>query len=256
MSRLYMVFLVLFITYGNCEAFIDNNEVSINLGLRSYPFSGTVDGQIKSEKLLWDAREHAPWKFAMLQSKITLASHGLAEVALSVFPVGFLELGANASTTSRFYETKNFDCSVVVCQGILSRSSVFGRMILGHDFSFGSPFVLIGGSKTILTVADETKPFVDEVEKLIGKAGQDELQVQSIGLGLKRSEGTILVLYRQGKYKETSDKNEMVYLVYRTQIDSFKINTGIGQYQSNRFDSRFSAVLGISFAEGVSASLF
>lgn len=256
MSRIYMVFLVLFITYGNCEAFIDNNEVSINLGVRTYPFSGAVDAQLKSEKFFWDAREKALWKFALLQSKLTLASHGLAEVALSVFPVGFLELGANTSTTSRYYETKNFDCSMVVCKGILNRSAVFGRMILGKELSFGYPFILFGASQTTLTTADESKPFVDEVEKLMGQAGRDELQGQSVGLGLKREVGTLLLLYRQGKYQKTNDKNEMTYLVYRTQIDSFKVSTGIGQYQSNRFDSSFSAILGISWSDGISASLF
>ncbi len=256
MSRIYIVVALLFITSGYCEAFIDNNESSINLGVRTYPFSGTVDGQLKSEKLIWDQRESAPWKFAMLQSKLTLASHGLAEVALSVFPVGILELGGSTSTTSRFYETKNFDCTLVLCKGILLRSVVFGRLMMGHTFSFGSLFTLLAASQTQSKSSDDSKPFVDEVEKLLGQAGSDEFAAQSVAFGLKRTEGTVLLLHRQGKYKNTNDKNQQTYLVYRTQIDSFRVSVGAGQYQSNRFQSDFSAVLGISLTDGITAALF
>lgn len=252
-----MIFWVLLITYGNCEAFIDNNEVSINLGVRTYPFGGLVDAQLKSEKLLWDAREKTPWMFSMVQSKLTLATQGLAEASLSVFPVGFIELGFNGSTTSRFYDSKNFDCSAVVCRGILNRTSVFGRMIFGLQLAWGDPFILFSKSQTIAKTADDTKPFVDELEKILGKAGSDELEAKSLGVGFKFKNGSaLLALGRQARYQDTGDRNEMAYLIYRSKFDSYKVSAGLGKYQSNRFDHDFSAVLGISFAEGDSASLF
>lgn len=256
MSRIYLILWVLFITYGKCEAFFDNNEVSINLGLRSYPFSGTVDAQFKSEKLLWDVREKARWKFSMIQSKLTLASHGLAEVGLSFFPVGILELGGHFSTTSRFYETKNFDCTIVICKGILGRTSVFARFLAGQEIPQGQLFTYLSSSLTTAKLDDDSKPFVDEVEKLLGKAGGDELRASSFGFGLKRSDGTFLVLLRQAQYKDTKDQNEMAYLIYRTQFEEYNLSAGIGQYQSNRFDSGLSAVFGVSVVDGVTASLF
>lgn len=93
MSRICFLLVICFTTYCN------SYELSLNSGVRTYPFSASVHAQYKLESVLWDKREESasPWKFGFAQAKALVASHGLVEGTVSVYPIGILELGARLS---------------------------------------------------------------------------------------------------------------------------------------------------------------
>ena len=259
MSRISFLLVIFFTTYGNPY------ELSFNSGVRTYPFSASVDAQYKLESVLWDRRsvtdgngneKQTKWKFGMAQIKALVASHGQVEGTVSVYPVGFMEIGASLSTTSRFYATKPFNCDFIVCKGILKRSNTFARLLMGYEIAQGSLFAILAGHQSLNTVEDTSKDFADETEKLLGRAGEDEFKSKSILAGIKHQLGTVALFYRFAEYQKSKQKNEYSYLIYRNEFDQYRLSLGMGQYQSSQFQGEFSAIMGLTYTFGKTVALF
>jgi hypothetical protein len=262
MSRIWFLLVIFITTYGN------SYELTFNSGLRSYPLAASIDAQYKLETIIWDHRpisilgqtssqySNSRWKFGMVQAKALVASHGLVEGAVSVYPVGFLELGTSLSTTSRYYETSPFNCDLIVCKGILRRKNYFARWLLGFDLPQGSVFMILSGHQSLNTISDSSSDFADETERLLGKAGEDEIKSESVLVGFKNDLGAFGLIFRQAGYQKSEQKNQISYLIYRNAIDQYRLSMGLGSYQSSQFQSEISAFVSVSLSQGQTLALF
>lgn len=235
---------------------------SLFFGARSYPTSASAEAQIKIESFLWDQRAEtqSDWKFGLVQARATVASHGMLDFAVLIYPISILEIGYSNSNTFRFYETKPFDCDLVACQGQLNRSSVFAKLLLGHRFQRVDAFVI-----PTITVTDvqhsgsgsEKLVAVDEVERLPFDENGDQLVIKSVIGGLKHGDWTYAIFSRSAVYKSSQSANEMNYLILRKEIEKFRVQGGLGQVASDVQKRDISFVFSVGWnLDEKSASLF
>jgi hypothetical protein len=231
-------------------------DYSVTPAIRSYPTSGAVVALARHDLLLWDQRSQADWKYGFIQPLALLSTHGQYEVGMNVYPVSFLEIGAGYGETSRYYNTKPFDCSSVVCQGILERTRLTSRLVAAYDFG---PFQGVGiasYNRIHMKTGDDSKPFVDEIEVLLGAPGSDNLESGSLLLGAKCEAGLLGVLLRRAHMLESDSENESQYLVFRKKTDALAMSVGLGRYTSDFQDAGFSFIAAATWSWGESLSLF
>lgn len=231
-------------------------DVAVSAAGRSYPTSGSAEVVTRHEFLLWDQREDAMWKFGFIQPKLTAGTHGFAEAGLNFYPISILELGAGYSTTSRFYETKPFDCKDNVCKGIVQKHRLTARLV----GAVGDFMAILTAHRIRISEKDDSKPLVDETEVLLAYPGSDTLEAYSLLAGMKKggqeSSDTFGIYLKQGRYIEARTKNESQYLVYRKQDGAWSYAGGLGRYASDFSDPGFSAYATVIWTWGKSISLF
>lgn len=224
---------------------------------RSYPTSGTIEIQARDEYLLWDQRSDAKWKFGFVQPRLNLAAHGLWEGTLSLFPVSILELGASFGGTSRYYNTKPFDCDANVCKGFLQRQKSFARLALAQEISSFQLLGIAAYHRIRFATADNSKPFVDESEVLSGHPGSDTAECVSLMVGAQQDGRTVGVYARKARMLDSQAENQSQYLMYRQkQQDGWIYTLGLGRYASDFHEPGFSAIASASWSWGESISLF
>lgn len=227
-------------------------DLSIAPAVRTYPTSGSAEIVARHEFLLWDQRDDAMWKFGFIQPKLSLGTHGLAEAGLNFYPISILELGAGYATTSRFYETKPFDCAQNVCKGIVQKHRLTARLV----GAVGNFIAILTAHRIRISEKDDSKPLVDETEVLLANPGSDTLEAYSLLAGMKQENDTYGIYLKQGRYLEARTENQSQYIVYRRQDGVWSYLGGVGRYASDFHDPGFSAYASVVWTWGKSISLF
>ncbi len=224
--------------------------------VRSYATSGSVELTARHDILLWDKRDSAKWMFGFVQPKVMLGAQGVMEGTFSFYPISILELGASYSTTSRFYETKPFDCSTNICKGVLQRHKLTARLALGHEFENFNLQGLFTYHRIRISNADNSKPLVDESEVLLANPGSDVADCMSIFVGAQRDVHTLGIYARKARLQESKNENDSQYLIYRQKFPDFLLSGGVGRYASDFHKPGFSALASVTWSWGESISLF
>lgn len=228
-------------------------EVSLAPSVRTYPQSASAEISVKEEWLIWNEKsEDLPWYFGFLQAKAVVASHGMIEGQLSVFPISFIEIGYSVSQTSRFYETKTFNCDRVICRGNVLREKSFVRLAWAYK-----DWVFIPSSyRKRISNSDKSKFLADEVEHLLAWPGGDDLDVSTFIVGKNIGKNFLALVHREAQYYLSDKRNEAQYLVYRTRWRGASFSGGAGRYFSSYADPQLSVVAALTWSWGDSMSLF
>lgn len=231
-------------------------ELTVAPAVRSYPFSASVEANLRHEYLLWDKRDEANFKFGFIQPKLTLAAHGMWEAGLNFYPISILELGAGYGTTVRFYDNKTFNCDNNICRGVVQRHRLTSRLVGGFKTDCGEAIAVLSFNRIRISTADDSQPLMDETEVLLARPGSDTFESQSVLLGLKRDDETFGIFAKKGRYLEARVENESQYLVYRKKIAQWSYAAGLGRYASDFSEPGFSAYGTVLWTWGNSISLF
>lgn len=245
-------FFSLFVFAFSFSAFAQ--QISVAPSLRTYPVSTSVDVSVRQDFVIWGEGHRADpekfWQFGYLQPKVSLGAHGMAEASLQFAPISILEFSAAYSKTSRFYETKPFNCSQVICKGIVDRHRLGARLAL----AFGGFESLLAYSKSRLSSPDSSKAIVDEVEVLLARPSDDE--VESHMIYVSKKETPFGVLLRKARFLGAQVENESQYFVLRHKMMDVTYNLGLGRYASDYSVPEFSVYAGVVWKWGESKALF
>ena len=246
--RLFLLALASLLGFSSAQAL----EVNVAPAMRTYPSSASAEINARHEFLIWDQRDQALWKFGFIQPKVTLGAHGLAEGSLQIYPISILELGAGYGTTSRFYDTKTFNCDDVICRGIVQRHRLTARLV----GAVGDFLAVATHHRIRISTGDDSKPLADESEVLLATSGGDTFEATSLLLGMKRDTEMFGVYAKQGRYLEARTENQAQYLIYRKQDGVWSYAGGLGRYASDFSEPGFSAYATVVWTWGSTISLF
>jgi hypothetical protein len=210
---------------------------------RTYPLSTSIEASLSEDILIWKKEniDETPefWKFGYIQPKITLAAHGKAEASLQLAPISILEFSSSYSRTSRFYDTRPFDCAANLCKGFVDRSAYGVRLALAA----GKWKSLLAYRKTKMMNEDNSKRTVDESEVLWTEPGKDELEASSIYIS--KSDTPFGVYARKARYLGAQVGSEAAYFVLRHKMDDVSYALGAGRYASDFSVPEFSVYAGV-----------
>lgn len=222
--------------------------------LRTYPVSTSLEATAKQDFLFWGENNTEDpskfWQFGYVQPKVLIAAHGQAEASLQFAPISILEFSAAYSKTSRFYETKPFDCAQVICKGIVDRQR-WGAKLALSAFGFES---LISYYKSRLSNPDSSKRLVDEVEVLLADPGSDEIENHLIYLS--KSGTPFGALVRKSRFLGAQVGNESQYFVLRHKMEDATYSLALGRYASDFSVPEFSVYATAIWTWGESKTLF
>ncbi len=221
---------------------------------RTYPSSGSIEAQIKEDWLLWgNADTNNPMGYGFASARFNVATQGMLEGAVSLSPVSFIELGYAQNSTFRFIKRKmKYDCDVIECMGEISRQKTFLKIGLAyHEFVFMPSFQIVQTKNKASSIA-----FYDEIENFVLLPDNDEISITSFILGYKKDKDLYGIAFRGAQAKENEVQNQAVYGIYKSQTENFGYTVGAGTYQSDFYDSGFSAIAQINWVIGDSLSLF
>lgn len=229
------------------------HEISIHAGGRTYPFGGAAEVRGKYDFLVWDQRSQtAFWKYGFLQAQGAVGTQGLAEGALSFYPVSFLELTGAQSFTNRYYKTERFDCEQLVCQGTLRRDRLTARLIGGA----GDWFFVLSGNRIWLSHQNQSQSLVDEMEVLQIRPGGDLLETGSLLFGKRLGDEVLGLAFRQAHSKASGVGNETQSLFYRFPLEAYTMSVGVGRYVSDFASPGISVYALLAWTWGKSLVLF
>lgn len=221
---------------------------------RSVPQSGTMEAQYFYNKKLWSQEDsESPWKYGFWRLGSFVGAHGLAGINVEVFPISIWQIQLQKSMTSRFYDSKNVDCSLVECRGTLTRGIFKTSFVLGWQNYFLIPSYMV----TDLVLNNTNKNFSVEGENIVADQMGDQLTTWQLLFGLKQKSQRWVAVLRNSQLKQTRDKNSSQYLIWNQDLEN-KLNyfIGAGTYRSTYLDQSFSLIVGLNWFQGENLSLF
>ena len=224
-----MRFLSLLICLISYPAF--SLELSLEPAIRTYPVSTSAEATLAEETVFWGEdniqNPEKFYQFGYIRQKLAIAAHGKAEASFQFAPISILEFSASYSRTSRFYETKPFDCSQYFCKGNVDRTAVGVRLALAAAGFQG----LLAHSESKISNGDDSKRMIDESEVLWTNPGFDTLRSSSVYIS---KTGTPFgVFARKARYLRAQVGNEAAYFVLRHKMEDVSYALGVGRYASD-----------------------
>ena len=223
-------------------------------GVRSIPQSASVEAHFIYNEKLWSGVEgESPWKYGFWRLGAFAAAHGQGGVKVEVFPISIWQIQLQKSATSRFYDTKNIDCAVIECRGVVQRGSFKTSFAIGYQNYFLVPSYTV----TDLTINSGTKDFSSEEDNIIAENSGDQLVTTQVALGLKLEDQKWILVSKDSRMVNSRESNSSQYLIWsQTRDKNFNYFIGGGSYKSTHLKPSLSLVLGVSWTEGENLSFF
>lgn len=201
---------------------------------------GAIEAFGRWDTQLWSkSSEHQPWNYGYMATQVKLGTQGLYEAALLFAPISFLELSYSKSGTSRFYESKVFDCSTYECKGMLFRDRLSLKFAMGYQDYYFVPVFQV----TKVTFGQSQQLTVDESENLLLQSDADYLRTTTLVIGKKHGNSSYSLVSRKSEYEFSKMQNETLLFVAskkETDPNCFKelcsdktYGVGFGPYASN-----------------------
>jgi len=223
-------------------------------GFRSTPQSASIEAQYFYNEKIWNGSEGEPaWKYGFWRVGGFVAIHGQAGVKVDVFPISIWQIQLQRNMTSRFYDTKNVNCDMVECRGVLQRGIFKTSLALGYENYFFVPSY----SVTDLTMNSGSKNFSSEEDNIVADHSGDQLVTTQMALGLKQNDQKWVLVSKESRMVNSRDSNSSQYLIWSQSRDkNLNYFIGAGTYRSSYLKSSGSIVLGINWSAGENLSFF
>jgi len=170
-------------------------DYQAGLSARSVPLAAIVSGSLGYGYLLWgenplpklppigSATNGAPvWKYGYIRPNVTAQTIGLtnrATAELEVSPISPIAFAIGQGYHGKINYSGQFDCTLVACGSLLSRTFARAQLVLGAGGFFGGLFV----RQDWISHTTTDRPFVEESATLLGAPGSDRLQSGTLALG-------------------------------------------------------------------------
>jgi hypothetical protein len=215
-----------------------------------------VVASISKEKILWDERnEDSPWNFGLYRMSFNTGADGQIEGAVTVYPVSTVKLFAAAGGSYRYYKLPTFNCDTVNCAGFLQRLRLGFSfvMVFGEDKNW----ILNPTYENINLSTGETKQSIaDESENVLAAPSGDTFDAVTIVAGKKVGISLYGLYARQGRFRLSSQYNELQAALVRTDWRETSFILGLGRYASSFYVPGITFFLSYEWRWGKSQSLF
>lgn len=215
-------------------------KYTLSAGARTYVPSASVEVIISHDGYLWNkstAKEF--WNYGYWKIYSTIAAHGLLEAGLTLSPISILEFGFAQSTTSRFYESKVYDCTNYFCKGNVQRSKFNFKLGLGYE----KMYLLNSYQKISTIIGSISQLAADESENILFNPTGDTLEINTFVVGYKYTEKLSFNLaLKTAKFANTQQNNLSQYILSSWKEDNTEYGLGLGQYESTVSTIGLSAV--------------
>jgi hypothetical protein len=250
---LSLTVLVAFFSFSSAQAAVTNPgfDYLIKGGGQTYPLGGIITAQAGYGVKLWEgsAPEEGPqWKYGYLRPAIELQTAGTvnrASAGLEIYPISILGIRGGYGLSQRTLSyVQDFDCSEVMCDETLNYDYLQANLMGGYQ-----SFILsVMGKYEKFTASDSSKPFYEEMSYLVGQAGHDDLRTLDVFAGYKLSErwtSGVRAIYQEFVFSQNNSSSMFAVGSYTEGFWNGML--ALGQYKSSHQDSRFSAILSISY---------
>lgn len=248
-----LVFLISISNFNSAQAAVTNSGLDylVKAGGQTYPLGGLITGQAGYGIKLWEGAppdEGPQWKYGYLRPTIELQTAGTvnrASAGLEIFPISILGISGGYGLSQRALSyVQDFDCAQVMCNETLSYSYLQANLMGGYqDYIFS-----VMGRYEKFTASESIKPFYEEMSYLIAQPDHDDLRTLDVFAGYKLSDRWTTGV--RGIYQEfifTQNNSSSMFAVGRYTEGFWQGTLGLGQFKSSHQDSRFSAILSVSY---------
>lgn len=264
---LSLVFLISISNFNSAQASVANSGLDylVKAGGQTYPLGGLITGQAGYGVKLWEgvppensgaatdnsgaATDNVPqWKYGYLRPTIELQTAGTvnrAAAGLEIFPISILGISGGYGLSQRALSyVQDFDCSQVMCNETLSYTYLQANLMGGYQDVIFS----VMGRYEKFTASESLKPFYEEMSYLIAQPDHDDLRTLDVFAGYKLSDRWTTGV--RGIYQEfvlSQNNSSSMFAVGRYTEGFWQGTLGLGQFKSSHQDSRFSAILSVSY---------
>lgn len=215
---------------------------------RTVPFGGSFSGTLGYGKLLWGSDpgpslpiigppsgEIPNWKFGYIRPSLTLQTIGFTSrslLELDLFPISIVGITLGQSFHYRLDRASQFDCSLVNCNGYLSRTYVRAQAIVGVGQT-----AVMAWAQYASVGALGSLPILEETWALVSAPSSDSLATLTVTAMYRLQDDWVLgLLGSQGRFI-TSGNHSFTSLGYANYFTGrWGFFLGAGTYSSSHQD--------------------
>ena len=162
---------------------------------RTLPFGGIPSGTVGYNFLVWgeDPRPQLPqngpptgtgadWRFGYVRPYFTAQSNVFTSRAIGeidLFPVSIFGVTLGQAYQARINQSTQFDCTQVLCGGVLNRSYVRLQTVVGTHGFYAAGWLRFDW----ISHPDSSMSFLEESTALVGAPGSDRMAHLTVALG-------------------------------------------------------------------------
>lgn len=226
--RATTIVMLLFVS-GVASADIDYN---ISGGVRSYPLSGILEGDLGYSQLLWGQAGSGPM-YGYIRPHVgagTAGYYNSAIASLDLYPISFLGFRAGGESIQNDKDYKAYDCDRYQCKGRSYRTFAQAELTAGY----GSFFVQLREKRERWTLGKPNSGEFIETTSGLSLAGQGDSQtVYRATAGYKvNPTWTILGMYTYSQSDNTREVSRMPIAAVRYMTGALSVGVGAGVYSS------------------------
>jgi hypothetical protein len=249
----FLIFYAALLSFSIAYADVSNSgfDYLIKGGGQTYPLGGIITAQAGYGVKLWEAgppAEGPQWKYGYLRPAIELQTAGTvnrASAGLEIFPISILGIRGGYGVSQRTLSyVQDFDCSEVMCDETLNYDYLQANLLGGYK-----SFILsVMGKYEKFTASESVKPFYEEMSYLVGQADHDDLRTLDVFAGFQLSDrwtSGVRGIYQEFVFSQNNSSS--MFAVGRYTEGFWQGTLALGQYKSSHQDSRFSAILSVSY---------
>jgi hypothetical protein len=227
-------------------------------GLRTEPFGGRLWGELGYNYLLWGAAPGSgnPY-YGYVRPKVSAQTSGKvnrADVGIDFAFWAPLVFEVTYAWDHRSGDFPQFNCSVMQCRGLLTRTKVAAKVTLGYDDYF-----LLWDSRMEQVKGPDSpvRDFGDHAWSLAGKYPKDTILASELTLGRRLNEiYSVGVRGERAMFQESKENYTtalgFVAMRYPSGLNYF---VGAGYYESSRANPGFTTSFGLSWIPEKSFSI-
>lgn len=229
-------------------------DYSMSSLMRSFPSSFYVNGTVGRGYNIWGSGEVMRGYIrpsATVQSSIFINT---AKVQLDFFPISFIGAYAGKARVNRDYDKfQTFDCDVVICRGILSRTYYGAKMAL----ALGPIFLMNDARIEKVEMRDKEGIFAEEQGTLLAQSGHDYLYSNLALLGVNFGttwSGGVLSNYSRMKFYPNDTLMNILFTQYKS--GPYSILGGPGYFRTREDHDVFTVMVLFKWVGSKGAQLF
>ena len=218
-------------------------DLSMESLVRSFPQAIYLKATGGYSIPLWEKREKSPVLYSFVRPMVSMRTSGIInafDTRLEIYPISFLGIVAGRETVLREAKSlSTFDCTVIDCQGRVTKDYIGARMALKYKSTF-----FMADMRTIaLSFNRPNRRFSDELSTLEAGPSKDRL-VNVIGiLGQEINDHyATALMHMENSMQNTSQKSSMTFLLMQKKAQTQTFLAGPGIFNT-RTDSQVFSLL-------------
>ncbi len=222
-------------------------DYAYSFGLRSQPIGAAVWGELGYSHLLWgDSPSRENPFYGYLRPKISAQSSGKvnrADLGIDIALWAPVVFEVSQSWEYRSGDFDQFDCTVLQCRGLLTRTKIAAKLTAG----IGTYFLLWDSlMETVTGPKSPVRDFGDQSWALRGSYQKDTLLGSELTLGKKLSD-TLSVGVRGGlaQFQDSKEESKTVLGFATIRNSGLQYFIGAGYYESSRIEPGFTSAFGL-----------